>query len=217
MTSYEQALDQYFTCVIDKTLQCIKDVTNNDYSHLALKYFCGTIFTKEIKYLRTLWTIHSNANVKIFMEDFSMQHFQWHCEDEYMLITSKTEKTTNKWTDSYTFCGQRLPWHMTQPGSIVKVIFVKSAENSEGHFSLYYHATNSKPPKYINLQVGSVADKIHAFNEDYSELSYTFPNVEVNRTSHFHFYSYKHTFVIRLEWLIIADVVCYDGPEGTLH
>ena len=212
MTSYIELLDHYFTCIIDKTLQCIKDVTSNDYNHVSLQYFCGAIFSRETNFLKTVWTINSIANVKIYMEDFSMQHFQLNCKDEYVLLASKKEKTTNKWTDSYTFCGQRFPWQMTQPGSIIKVVFVKAAENSDGHFSLYYHTTDTKPTKYINVQVGSAADDIHVHHSDYSKLRHTIHNVDVNRTNHFHFYSYKHTSFIKLVWYIIADVVCYDGP-----
>ena len=206
MESYKQSLDHYYHCILDNTLQCIQDVANYKYNPIILNYFCGAIMANEIKHLETIWTIHSAANVNIFMGDFSMRHSNWNCEDEYVLITSKVKQVTNNFTDTYTFCGKRFPWQMTLPGFIVRVIFQKSERNSNGYFSLYYHTTNAKASKEI------VVDIVYLKNPDAHDNSLS-SLIDPTRINRLHFLcSHKNT-IIQIWWFSAsADVFCYDGP-----
>ena len=208
VTSYKQSLYNYYNCILKNTLQCIQDLTDYNSHHMTIKYFCGAISSKDIvDHPDTVWTIYSAANVNIYIVEFSMKHSDWKCDDEYLILKSKAQITTNYRRDTYTFCGERFPWQMTLRGSIIDIMFHKSVDNSHGYFGLNFHTTKSIPTK-ISYD-GNVKNLDYFW---YRYKRYSLCSVSTTEKNCVHILSPHKTTIMKVWWYIVADVVCFDGP-----
>ena len=199
MISLKQIRNSFYPCILDKTLQCKHDVGDYDKSEITVHYFCGAIQSQKLQRQTQTWLINSAANVRIYIQQFSLSHSFLRCQSETMLFKSKKGVAT--------FCGNREPWKMELPGDIVSVVFSTSTPKTQVLFALYFHTIYTNYYENHNIILYKIP-----YNWKKEVLSF-YPNLEWIETAYIctNIKMYLISVTVYSEHI---NVVCHDGPGG---
>ena len=183
-------------CISSLTWICFRDV--NVYTSglaLSLDYFCGFIDVQNAQQSPTIWNIHVKPNVHVHFLKFSLFNYYWHCDFEYIQVT-----TTNK---ASTFCGNRLPW--IYDASDVSASFILSTKRfSSKHIQVELQYYGAYVQNYQHFVV---------FMELYSIINSRLPDMQ-NEIETFHFISNSKLDVLNFVPINMCSkmqLICYDG------
>ena len=196
--SFKQTLDYIYHCIFDKTYQCNNDVADYDEDEIILHHFCGTIKSQNIKQTRQTWKLQFTTDIKIYVQQFSLYHNYYRCEEETMVFRSNDGLET--------FCGNRLPWKMFFSGPVVIIVFSTKRADSQAKFILHFHRLYTK-----------FYEKFHILLFRYVPEAFQDPllfHTTLDYIETFYIYSDFKFYVIEVSVnnAINIDVICYDGP-----